>query len=207
MLKMLATVSSVTAEHRRSSSTLLSVLTALANSRIPLRSWLAVLQSERSKTRDLCWAQRWLDEPGDDASHIKRRRRDDMLQVCFRQSQIACLAQITDPHGLRDGTFDACANGVGVFERISALSSACGLQCQIACLRTKRQATRSPVRTLSPAWAGQTVSRGKRDVDDLLSKAILGVRPRTTALSRRTRDRLTVPLDLESRKIEAVFGF
>lgn len=40
-----------------------------------------------------------------------------------------------------------------------------------------------------------------------LSKAILGVRPRTIQMSCGTGDRLALLIDLEMRKIEAVFGF
>ncbi len=79
---------------------LLSSLTALANSQELLRRPFAVLQSERSKPRDLRRAQRWLDEPGDDTPHIDRCRCDHVLQMRFRQPKIACLAQIADAHGL-----------------------------------------------------------------------------------------------------------
>ena len=59
---------------------------------------LAVLQSERSKSRNLRRTLRWLDEPGDDASDIDGRRRDDVLQVRFRKANRATTAQPKGPN-------------------------------------------------------------------------------------------------------------
>src|SRR5512133_3151580 len=97
--------------------------------------------------------------------------------------------QVTDPHGLRDGTFDACPDGIGFFERFGPLPLSCSLQCEIEGLWAKRQGACSCLGTLPTTRAEQTVSGSKPDVDDLLSKAILGERPRTTQLSSGASDR------------------
>ena len=166
-----------------------------------------MLQSQSSKPRDLRGTQRRLDEPGDDAPDIDRRRRNDVLQMRFRESKIAGLAQITDAHSLRDGPFDACANGIGFFECFGTLPFTCGLQCQIAFPRTKGQPTRAPVGTLLSAWTTLTRRSSKLGVDDLLSTAILGERPGIAVLSGRTCDPLVLPIDVEVREIEGICGF
>ena len=49
-----------------------------------LGRWLALPQSECSKTRDLRWTQRRLNKPGNQPSHIDRGGRDHVLKVRFR---------------------------------------------------------------------------------------------------------------------------
>src|SRR5258708_26135382 len=57
------------------------------------------------------------------------------------------------------------------------------------------------------AWTDQTIRSRKLDIDDLLSKAIPGRRPRTTQLSGGASDRLALPIDLEVTQIETTCGF
>jgi hypothetical protein len=166
-----------------------------------------VLQSGRSKTRDLRGTQRRLNEPGDDAPDIDCCRRDDVLQMRFRKPKIACLPQIADAHGLRDGPFDASANGIGFLKCFGTLPLSRQLQGEREALRAKGQATRSPVRTLLTARTTLTRRSSKLGVDHLLSRAILGECPGIAVLTSGTRDPAVLPIDLKAREIEGICGF
>src|SRR5258708_11591613 len=130
-----------------------------------------------------------------------------MRKTGLRQTKRACLQQITAAQGLRDGAFDACTNSVRFFEGRGALPLSCRLQRQRERLGTKRQGAGSCLGTLLTTRAQQTISRRKLDVDDLVSKAIFGQRPRAALLSGRASDRLTLPIDLEMREIKALSSF
>jgi hypothetical protein len=90
-----------------------------------------VLRSECGKTRDLRGTQRWEGEPGDDPSDIDGRRRDHMLELRFWSPKVACLVQVPDAYGLRDSTFDACADSIGLFERFGPLPLSRRLQSEL----------------------------------------------------------------------------
>jgi hypothetical protein len=89
-----------------------------------------------------------------------------VLEGCFRKSKIACLTQITDPHSLRDGAFDASTDGIAIFEGFCALPRARESRSErLESLGPEGQGAGLCLGTLRTTWAKQTSSWSKFHVD------------------------------------------
>src|SRR4051812_44481780 len=86
----------------------------------------------RCKPSKMIWlsstfAQRLTPEPGQYPDHIHGRRRQELLEVGPRQSEIATLAQIKTTHALRQRALHARPQSILLFELGCLLTLACSL--------------------------------------------------------------------------------
>src|SRR5213080_82778 len=92
---------------------------------------------------------------------------------------IATSAKTEGSNTLRNGPFNACSDGIALFELLGLLALACSLNGLKLCLRTHHELTRigAGSRTLAAAWTSQTILFAKLDTNHLRDRAILLERP------------------------------
>lgn len=111
-----------------------------------------------------------------------------MLEMRLCQPKVATLAQIEGSHPLRDGSFNACTNGIALFKFLSGLSLPGRLNGLMLSLWMERDLTRVAWcgRTLRPARTGQTLLLAKLDLDTSAPMGIVRPLPFAAGFALRT---------------------